>query len=409
MTTTAPRQRAAAGVFWRYWTASTVSGLGDAVTAVALPLIAVKALHSSAFQVSLIAAASYVCWLLIGLPAGALVGRLPLRGTQVAMDVIRAVALASVPVAALFGALGLAQLVVVALVVGLAGVVFFVGNTTLLPSIVPADQLTARNSLTSGTDAATQLSGPSLGGVLVQAVGGPVSLLFDVASYLVSAVLLAGLPRPRYAPAPGRGSVLADIAAGLRYVAGHRVMRSCVVAATLVNFVCGALLALAPVFLVRTLGAPIGLVGVLMAAEGAGTLAGAAITPLLARRFGSARALLGAGLVGAVLATLMPLAGPGWGLVLFAAGNAGFAAGVVVLSVLTRTHRQTTTPPELLSRVMATVRFVSWGAIPLGALAAGTLASTLGIRTALAAVCAMAFAAPAVLVASPVRRLRDLA
>lgn len=407
---TIERQRQSSAVFWRYWTASTVSNVGDAVTAVALPLVAVQALRATTFEVSLITAAGYVAWLLVGLPAGVLVARLPLRGTQVAMDLVRGAALASVPVAGLFGVLRLPQLVAVALVVGLASVVFFVGNSTLLPAIVPADQLTARNSLTSGTQAVTQLSGPSLGGVLVQAVGGVGSLLVDVASYLLSAVLLGGMPRPRDDRAtPRRDPPLAMIAAGLTYVARHRVMRSCVAAATLTNFVCGALLALTPVYLVRTLGAPPGLVGLLMATEGVGSLVGAALTPRLARRVGSARALVAASLAGAALALLMPLAGHGWGLLVFAAGNAGFAGGVVVLSVLTRTHRQTTTPPDLLSRVMATVRFVSWGAIPLGALAAGAAATLLDNRGALALTCVLAFAVPAVLLAGPVRRLRDLA
>ncbi|BCJ27792.1 MFS transporter [Actinocatenispora sera] len=401
-------RRAATGAFWRYWTASTISNVGDAVTAVALPLLAVATLNATTFQVSLIAAASYVSWLLIGLPAGVLVARLPLRGTQVAMDLLRALALLSIPAAAALGLLRLPQLVVVALVVGLASVVFFVGNSTLLPAIVPADQLTGRNSLTSGTHAVTQLSGPSLGGVLVQAVGAVASLLFDVVSYLVSAIMLAGLPRPRRTGDAPTGSPLRMIADGLRYVARHRLMRSCVAAATLVNFVCGALLTLTPVFLVRTLGAAPGLVGVLMATEGVGSLVGAALTPRIARRLGSARALLLAGTVAAVLALLMPLARSGWGLLVFAAGNAGFAAGVVVLSVLTRTHRQTVTPPELLSRVMATVRFVSWGAIPLGALVAGLVASAVGNRDALAVICAFTFATPLVLAVGPVRRQRDL-
>ncbi|MFD8784117.1 MFS transporter [Kitasatospora sp. NPDC059599] len=111
-----------AGVFWRYWTASTVSGLGDQVTVVALPLIAVVTLHASAIQVGLITAAAYVAWLLLGLPAGVLIQRLPLRGVQVTMDLLRGAAVASVPLAAALGVLGLAQLIVVALLVGLANV-----------------------------------------------------------------------------------------------------------------------------------------------------------------------------------------------------------------------------------------------------------------------------------------------
>jgi MFS family permease len=164
-----------ASAFWRYWTASTISRVGDAITTVALPLVAVGVLHASSLEVSFLTAAQYAACLAIGLPAGVIVQRLPLRGTQVAMDLLRAAAVVSVPVAAALHMLHPAHLVLVALVIGLATVVFDVGNSTFLPSIVSKEQLTARNSLTSASVSATQLGGPSLGGVLVQFLGGAAS------------------------------------------------------------------------------------------------------------------------------------------------------------------------------------------------------------------------------------------
>ncbi|MEU9126703.1 MFS transporter [Kitasatospora sp. NPDC048540] len=405
----APARPSGAWLFWRYWTASTVSNVGNAVTAVALPLVAVETLKVSSLQVSFITAASYAAWILIGLPAGVLVQRFPLRATQVAMDLLRAGAIASVPVAAAFGALSLAQLVVVALVIGLANVVFDVGNSSFLPSIVSKEELTSRNSLTSVSGAATDLGGPSLGGVLVQLLGAASSLVVDAISYLASAVLLWTLPRPERGPSSqDNTSFVQLIKDGVRYVVRHPVMAPCVAVATLINFVAGAQMALAPVFLVRTLGAPASLVGVLIATQGIGSLVGAAWTPRLSRRIGSARAVLVAITTAAVATILMPLAGHGWLLSLFALGSAGFTAGVVVVSILTRTHRQTVTPADLLPRVMATVRFISWGAIPFGALAAGLTSSALGIRAAFW-LCSLVIAlAPTALFLSPVRRLRDL-
>ncbi|MFI0723666.1 MFS transporter [Streptomyces sp. NPDC021224] len=406
------RRRRSAAVFWRYWTASAISGAGDAVTTVALPLLAVGVLGADAFQVSLITAAGFAAWILIGLPAGVLVHRLPLRETQVAMDLLRAAAIGSVPPAAACGVLSLGQLIVVALLVGLASVVFDVGNATFLPSVVTKEELTARNSLLSGTVSVTQLAGPSLGGVLVQALGAAATLVVDTVSYLASAALLRTLPRrggPGSGAVPGAGpSTVALIREGWRYVVRHRAVGPCAAVATSVNFVCGGLTALTPVFLVRTLHAPSAVVGVLMAAEGVGGLAGAAMAPRLAARAGSARALLLACGTSACAALLMPLAGSGPGLLLFAAGNAVFGAGTVVLSILTRTHRQTTTPPDLLPRVMATVRFVSWGAIPFGALTAGAASVACGTRGALWLVCALAFVAPGVLLAGPLRGVRRL-
>ncbi|WP_033222080.1 MFS transporter [Kitasatospora phosalacinea] len=401
----------AAAAFWRYWTATTVSGLGDAVTAIALPLTAVSVLHANGFQVGLVTAAGYVAWLVIGLPAGVLVQRLPLRGTQIAMDLLRAAAIASVPLAAAFGVLGLPHLVAAALLVSFAGVVFDVGNSTFLPSVVPAEQLTARNSLTSATHSVNQLAGPSLGGLLVQLLGAATALVTDAVSFLCSAALLRTLPRAAAErPAPGgeRPSFRAQIREGWRYATRHPVVGPCLAEATCVNFVCGALMAVIPVFLVRTAHAPAGLVGVLMAAEGAGSLVGAALTPRLAARFGTARTLVLGSLFGVLTAPLMALAPGGPGLLLFALGNAGFGASVVVPSILTRTYRQATTPAALLPRVMATVRFVSWGAIPVGALAAGTAVSLWGARTALALACALTVLSPVLLLSSRLRGARDL-
>ncbi|MFH9942107.1 MFS transporter [Streptomyces murinus] len=404
------RNTGKAGMFWRYWTASTASGVGDAVTTVALPLVAIETLHAGAFEVSLLPAARFVAWLAIGLPAGVIVQRLPLRGTQIAMDLIRAAAMAWVPLAAALGILRLWQLVLVTLVIGLAGVVFDVGNSTFLPSIVSKEELTARNSLLSGSSAATQLGAPSLGGVLVQFCGAATSLLVDAVSYVVSGVILWTMPRPKDKRAPAAaGSPWAQISEGWRYVTRHPVIRPCVTAATLVNFVCGTLIALTPLYLVRTLGTPVGLVGVVMATDGLGSLLGAALTPRLAARLGSARAIRWATPVGAVALVLLPLSSGGWGLLLFGLGNTVFTMGVVVLSILTRTHRQSVTPPELLPRVMATVRFVSWGAVPVGSLLAGTAAAGLGTRDALWLVGAVSLLAPLALWAGPVRRMRVLA
>ncbi|MFI2609126.1 MFS transporter [Kitasatospora sp. NPDC018619] len=403
------QRRSSAGVFWRYWTGSLVSRLGDQVTVVALPLVAVLALHATAWQVGLVTGAGYLAWLVLGLPAGVLVHRLPLRGTQVVMDLLRGLAVASVPLAAALGVLGLPQLVAVALLVGLAGVVFDVGNSTFLPSIVPREELTARNSLLSGCSAATELAGPSLGGVLVQLVGGAGAMVLDAASYLVSAALLRSLPRTRRpAGRPAGAGMREQIREGWQHVTRHPVTGPCAAYAAAVNLVAGGLMTLTPVFLVATLGARAAAVGALMATGGLGSLVGAALTPRVVSRIGSGGALRWAALAAALFTFLLPMAGSGWAVLVFALGNAGFSAGVVVTTIVARTHRQTHTPPELLPRVMATVRFVSWGAIPVGALLAGAASTAWGSRTALLLLAAGSLLGPAILAAGPIRKVRDL-
>ncbi|RSN06771.1 MFS transporter [Nonomuraea sp. WAC 01424] len=398
----------AAGVFWRWWTAGTTSAVGSAVGAVALPLTALTVLDASAFEMGLIAAAGYVAWIVIGLPAGVLVQRMPMRRVQIIADVARAAAVVSIPVAWWLDRLTVAQLVVAALVISFANVVFDVANSTFLPSIVSKEQLQSRNSLTSGTHAATQLGGPSIGGLVVQVLGAVPTLLVDAVSYLVSALLLRTLPE-RHPQAPDRWPPMrAMIREGWRFVARHPVMGPCMWAATAANMVCGAQQALYALYLVRELHAEPGLVGLLLAADGAGTLAGAALTNRITARLGTARALILAGFLTVAGALVVPL-GAGWqGYAAFAVGNVVFSAGVVLLSVVTRTYRQIASPPDLLPRVMATVRFVSWGAIPVGGLVAGGLAGVFSGRTALLVFVAAAVCVPLVLLASPIRHLRDL-
>ncbi|GAA2503973.1 MFS transporter [Winogradskya humida] len=395
-------------VFWRWWTAGTVSGLGSAVGGVALPLTALAVLDATPFQMGLIAAAQYAAWIVIGLPSGVIVQRLPLRGAQLGADLARAAAVGSIPLAWWLGELTVTHLVVTALVVSFANVIFDVANSTFLPEIVDRDQLQSRNSLSSGTHATTSLAGPSLGGIVVQAAGSVPTLLVDAASYLVSAAFLRTLPARRV-PRPDRWPPMGElIREGFTFVVRHPAMGPGMWAATAVNFVCGAQYALYPLYLVRELHAPAGVVGVLLAADGVGTLIGAALTTRFTDAVGTARGLIAAGFVAAAGAVLVPWGAGLWAYAIFVVGNLLFSAGVVVLSVTTRTYRQIASPPELLSRVMATVRFVSWGAIPVGGLAAGALAGAIGARGALLAIGAVAACAPLVWLASPARGVRDL-
>ncbi|MFC7487377.1 MFS transporter [Knoellia sp. CPCC 206453] len=396
--------------FWTYWGASASSNLGSAVGSIALPLTALTVLDATPLQMGLIAAASYAAWLVIGLPAGALVVRLPLRGTQVSMDLARALAVASVPIAWWSGHLTITQLVVVALVISFANVMFDVANSTFLPMVVPKDQLHERNSLMSGTYATTQLGGPSIGGLAIQVLGAVPTLLVDAVSYVVSATLLRSLPSraPVAAASADRPAMRQMIGEGWRYVTRHPVMAPCMWSATAINFVCGAQMALFALYLVRDLDTPAAFVGFLLAAEGVGSLIGAALSPRVVRRLGSARACVASSILSFVGGLLIPI-GTGWvAWLCFALGNIVFAGGVVIFSTATRTYRQQASPPEMLSRVMATVRFVSWGAIPVGGLVAGLVATWVGARWALVVFAAVGIVDVVIVLASRIGKLRDL-
>lgn len=394
-------------VFWRYWSATTTSQVGSAMTAVALPLAALVLLDASALEVGLLVAAGDLGWLLLTLPAGAMVTHLPLRGLQAGVDLLRAAALLVPAVLWALDLLSMGALFAVALVVGFANVFAFVANTTYIPQVVPRELLNSRNSLMSGTHAVTQLGGPPVAGVAVQLLGAPVALLVDAVSYLVSGALMWTLPRAEK-PVVARAPMTRQIREGWRYVVGHPLMRPMMIDATATNFAAGMLLTLTPLYVVRELGASPTAYGVVLASEGLGALVGASVGPRIGRRFGTGRLLMAAAVLSVPSVLLMPLGEGVVGMLAFAAGNALFAFFTVILSVITRTYRQQESPPEMLARVMSTVRFVSWSAIPVGGLVAGLIADGTSARSALWVVTIAVAVSPAVLFVSPLRQRRDV-
>ena len=396
--------------FWKYWAAFTTGRTGAGVTAVALPLLALTVLNVSNFEAGMLTVASYAPVVLIGLPAGVVVRRYYLRGLQITMDIVRAVAVLTIPLAAWWDVLTLSHLLVVAFVVGLAGSLFDVANLTFLPQVVSKNELISRNGLLSGTEAATGLLGPSLGGILVQVLGAASSIVVNAFAYLASAAFLSRIPpTPKLGePADEELGFFQQVWDGLHYVLRHPVIRPAVIVASALNFASGAILAVTAPFLVRTLELPAAAVGVVLAIDGLGAIIGAFITSRLVERWGDARAIRVATAIGAVLSLAMPLAVTGLAPVIFGFGLGVFGAGVALFSVVARSHRQTVSPPELLSRVMASVRFISWSAIPVGAAVAGVLAEVIAPRAGLVLACVAAFVAPVVLWASRVRHLQNL-
>lgn len=176
--------------------------LGAQVTLVALPLVAVLELDAPAFQVGLLTAAETAAFLLVGLPAGALTDRMRKRPLMIRADLLRAVAMASIPAAALVGALTMAQLYVVALVTGVATVFFDVAHQSYLPQILPRDQLVAGNGALETVRSTAHVTGPGIGGGLVQLVGAQFAVIVDAVGYLLSALFLQRVRRTEEAPEP---------------------------------------------------------------------------------------------------------------------------------------------------------------------------------------------------------------
>lgn len=405
------------GGLWRhrdfrvFWAGETTSQVGSAVTFVALPLVAVSTLHASTLVVALLTATIWLPWVAIGLPAGAWIDRLPRRPVMLACDAVSFAAFVSVPAADWGGVLSVPQLVAVALVAGGASVFFSTAYQVYLPVVVDRGELTEANAKLTGSRSAAQVAGPGLGGAIAQAVGASTALLADAISFAVSFACLVSIHR-REDRVTGSGVPTGrhlgnEVREGLRFVLADALLRPQLAFGASANLFLTGMDALVVVFLVRTVGASPGAVGILLALGSAGGVAGAAVARPPARRWGTARTVLVVVVVGLPFALLMPLTTTGAGLLLFPVALFVVAAGVVASNIITASFRQTYVPAGMLGRVSSCVVTASYATMPAGALLAGILGQTFGTRPSLWLLTAGIAASSLIYLLSPMRQLRD--
>ena len=367
--------------FTLFWASETVSEVGNAITLVALPLIAVNLLAASEFQVGLLVATENLAWLLLGLPAGAWVDRWDARRVMVISDWARAVLIASIPVTALFGVLGMPQLYLVSLAVGGFTVFFSIAYQAVLPSIVRTSDLVTANGRMQLTQSTTSVLGPGLGGALIQLLSAAGAMVVDVMSFVVSALLLGRVrpARPSEQQASRRRSLRSEITTGLSYVFSDRRLRALTLCGAHFNFMVAAQQAVVVVFLVRVVELPDAMVGLLLGSVGLGGALAAIFSGRFLNRDAGARMTISM-TVGTLAGLLVPMTFPGWGLLLFVIGYAALSAAVIVFNIVSGSFRQAICPPELRGRMAASTRMVTWGALPLGALVGGAVAQRPGFR-----------------------------
>jgi MFS family permease len=371
-------------------TGNTVSQFGSQVTMLALPLVALTVFDASALQMGLLTAASTVPIAVAGLPAGAWVDRMRRRPVLIATDLVRFGLLASVPLAYALDVLTLVQLYAVALLAGTATVFFDVAHLSYMPFLVGRDRLAEGNAVLQTATRGANFSGPAVCGWLVQAAGPVGALVIDAVSFLVSAGTIGAIRRSEPQPkSEARGSLRQQIAVGLRYIFDHPVLRMLVTSGVLLCLATTALLAIQPILLVRDLKTSPGIYGLLLAADGVGGILGSLTARTAIRRLGIARTIWVPSLAIVPFVLAMPFTGNGWLLLLYPLGSFAFAVGMSMRNVAQLTYRQNVCPPELLGRMNASMRVLTWGAMPLGGLLGGGLAQWAGTRAALWAVVAL--------------------
>jgi MFS family permease len=382
------------------WAAYAVSAAGTWLAFDALPLVAILLLHAGPAEVAALAAAGRAAGAVLAVPIGPWVEAHRKRPVMVAADLVRCAALLSVPAAFLLGRLGLAQLLVVAVVATAADHASRAAAGAFLRSLVaPADLLVAHGRFEATTWTATAL-GPPLGGAAIGLFGPLATVVADAASFALSAlgVRAIGGPEPRPAPtaAPRRG--LADLLAGWHHIAADPVLRPLFANTVLVN---GLILATAPLLAVLMLG-PLGFApwqyGLAFAAPCVGGLVGSRLAGPLVARFGRRRVLRAAGALRVCWPVGLAFVGPGTpGLLLVVAVELGLITCTGVFNPVLATERLDRTPPDRVARTL-TAWSVSSGLVVAALTAAGgVLAAVAGPRPVIAAAGVALLATPLLL------------
>ncbi|WP_051742196.1 MFS transporter [Streptomyces xylophagus] len=405
------------GRFVRFWCGQSVSQFGDRVSELALPLIAVGALHASANQVAWLTA---LVWTpnLLGLFLGAWVDHRPAkRQLMLLADLFRAAVLLTLPIAYALDTVTLGQLYTVALLTGTAAVVFNTAYSSFFAHLVPPTSYVEANSKLSATRSASFIAGPAIGGGLVQALSAPVAVLADALSFVVSAVLVGRTRVDEPAgtgstgPSSARLSLLRRAREGLAFVVREPVMRAGLLCATTLNFFTFlASTGLLVLFADRVLQLSPGAIGLAFGLGATGGLLGAVAAPAIARRIGVGRSIaVGAVLFPAPYLLVAAATGPTWARLGFL-GAAEFlsAFGVMLFDVNLNSLQASVVPDGLRSRVAGAYSTVNYGVRPLGALIGGELATLAGLRVTLTVAAVGGTMSAAWLVASPIPGIRVL-
>jgi MFS family permease len=300
------------------------------------------------------------------------------------------------------------QLYVVEFLVGIQSMLFDVAYTAFVPSLVPAAELSRANSKLEVSQWTTRVGGPGLAGSLIQLVGGPLAVAADAASFFLSALLLASIRSHEQAPVV-RGSdlhLIREVAEGARVVLSHPVQRALLACAATYNLSGYMQASVLVLYVMRDLALSPAAFGASLAVFGAGGLVGAFTAVRVADRLGVGRAIIGGAALAATGDTLVALAGPPLpAMALLLAGRFLAGAGLPLFVINAVSLRQTLTPAPLLGRASATVRWVTWGVLPIGALLGGLLGESLGLRGTLIVAAAGSALAVVWVVRSPLRAL----
>jgi predicted MFS family arabinose efflux permease len=398
--------------FRLFWFAQGASVTGDQIREFAIPLIAVSVLRVSATELGVLSALQWLPFLLLALPLGVIIDRHRRRNLLMFSETGRGVLMVALACAAAANALGFPLLLVAVVALGTLTVIYEVGYQSAIPALVPREGLTGANARIQATAAAGEIGGPGLGGLLLQVLGITVTLAVNAAAYLLSAGALLLMRSVEPVPVSTRRNFVAELREGIHHVRHDRYLLANVAFSALYNPFAQWVTLLLMLYAVDTLGLQAGQIGIIFSAGAVGALLGAATGSRLSSRLrvGTIIFLCAAVECGALL--LIPVVDASWAsavtVVALAAIMAVNGAGTALSNVLLITIRQLRTPDALLGRVNATMRTITYGTIPLGALAGGLVGDWLGPRLGIGVGAVLCLFTVVWVYLSPLRSILDL-
>jgi MFS family permease len=382
--TLAPGDLLRNAVYRRLWSSILISSLGGQITMLALPLTAAVLLQASPTQMGWLQAMEILPFVLFSLPAGVLLDRVRKLPVYVVGESLLAVAVASVPVAAWLGALGMSWLYVVGFVLGCVYTVAGSAAQIVLTQVVPRERLVEAHAKNALASSGAEVAGPGFAGALIKLVGAPLALAVDALLLLVSAAILRGIQvKETLLPSSGQ-AFWSELKAGLHFVRERKLLVSLATACGCWQLFHNAALVVQILFATRELHLSPQTVGLSYVALGAGTVLASIFGHRISRRIGPGPCLVlgyaacGVGWGQLALAPTGPWGVASFGLMLFS-----FGVGAVLIFINFLSLRQAVTPAPMLGRMTSTMRWLILLPAGPGALIGGWLGEHVGLRSAL--------------------------
>ena len=361
------------------WSGQVVSVLGGGISGIAFPLL-VLALTRSPAQAGFVGAVGGLPYLILSLPAGALVDRWDRKRVMILCDIGRGLNAATVPLAAATLSLHMPQLYLNAVVEGTLFVFFNVAEVAALPRVVAKEQLPKASGQNEAASFASALVAPPLGGFLFQTVGRTIPFLADALSYGASVISLLFIKTVfQEERTVGKTSLRSEIKEGLSWLWHQPLIRFIALLTGGLNFA-GNAVYLIVIILARQEGVSPAIIGVMLAIASLGGFIGSLAAPYFQRRFGFGQVIIATVWIEALLFPLFALTTSA---LLLGVIFAGVTLCGPIFNAVQLSYRLSIIPDELQGRVNSAVRLVTYGSIPPGIALAGILIQGIGARAAI--------------------------